>query len=59
MSVLLVALIVVVAPHHLLAWDTAGARVPDRAKAINDIRTTLPNHAGAKGKPLYYMGDSA
>ncbi|MEU5957950.1 hypothetical protein [Streptomyces sp. NPDC047525] len=41
MSVLLVALIVVVAPRHLLAWDTAGARVPDRAKAINDIRTTL------------------
>ncbi|WP_371524883.1 pentapeptide repeat-containing protein [Streptomyces sp. NBC_01283] len=38
---LLVALIVVVAPHHLLAWDTADARVPDRAKAINDIRTTL------------------
>ncbi|UQT61278.1 hypothetical protein M4V62_42875 [Streptomyces durmitorensis] len=41
MSVLLVALIVVVAPRHLLAWETAGARVPDRAKAINDIRTTL------------------
>lgn len=34
-------LIVVLAPRHLLDWDTAGARVPDRAKAINDIRTTL------------------
>lgn len=40
-SLLLVALIVVVAPRHLLDWDTAAARVPDRAKAINDIRTTL------------------
>lgn len=38
---LLVALIVVVAPRHLLDWDTAGSRVADRAKAINDIRTTL------------------
>lgn len=34
-------LLVVVAPRHLLAWDTAGARVADRAKAINDLRTTL------------------
>ncbi|MEU5953910.1 hypothetical protein [Streptomyces sp. NPDC047525] len=40
-SVTLVVLIVVVAPRHLLDWDTSGARVPDRAKAINDIRATL------------------
>ncbi|GAA1892069.1 pentapeptide repeat-containing protein [Streptomyces durmitorensis] len=40
-SVTLVVLLVVVAPRHLLDWDTSGARVPDRAKAINDIRATL------------------
>lgn len=40
-SLALVVVIVVVAPRHLLDWDTAGSAVPDRARAINDIRTTL------------------
>ncbi|MFJ3309612.1 pentapeptide repeat-containing protein [Streptomyces sp. NPDC086549] len=41
LSVLLVALVVVVAPRYLLDWDAPSTPAADRAKAINDIRATL------------------
>ncbi|MEV0529853.1 hypothetical protein AB0I66_41195 [Streptomyces sp. NPDC050439] len=34
-------------------------RYPQAAAHAWLVQTQLPNHAGAKGKPLYYMGDSA
>ncbi|WP_344014588.1 hypothetical protein [Streptomyces thermospinosisporus] len=34
-------LVVVVAPRYLLSWDAPSTPTADRAKAINDIRTTL------------------
>lgn len=34
-------------------------RYPQAAAHAWLIQTKLPNHAGAKGKPLYYMGDTA
>lgn len=40
-SVVLVALIVVVVSRYLLSWDAPATPAADRAKAINDIRTTL------------------
>ncbi|MDG4856597.1 pentapeptide repeat-containing protein [Streptomyces sp. T-3] len=40
-AVVLMVLVVVVAPRYLLDWDAHGTPVADRAKAINDIRTTL------------------
>ena len=40
-SVVLVTLVVVVAPRYLLSWDAPSTPTADRAKAINDIRTTL------------------
>lgn len=40
-SVVLVAFVTVVAPRYLLSWDAPSTPVADRAKAVNDIRTTL------------------
>jgi hypothetical protein len=40
-SLLLVALVTVVAPRYLLSWDAPATPASDRAQAINDIRTTL------------------
>ncbi|WP_179851862.1 hypothetical protein [Streptomyces sp. Ag109_G2-15] len=37
----LVAFVTVVAPRYLLSWDAPSTPVADRAKAVNDIRTTL------------------
>ncbi|MGW2610931.1 pentapeptide repeat-containing protein [Streptomyces mirabilis] len=40
-SVALVIFVTVVAPRYLLNWDAPSTPAADRAKAINDIRTTL------------------
>ncbi|WP_307036520.1 pentapeptide repeat-containing protein [Streptomyces canus] len=40
-SLLLVTLVTVVAPRYLLSWDAPATPASERAKAINDIRTTL------------------
>lgn len=40
-SVLLVVFVTVVAPRYLLSWDAPSTPAADRAKAVNDIRTTL------------------
>ncbi|MFE2580121.1 pentapeptide repeat-containing protein [Streptomyces sp. NPDC059378] len=37
----LVAFVTVVAPRYLLSWDAPSTPAADRAKAVNDIRTTL------------------
>ncbi|WUD71376.1 pentapeptide repeat-containing protein [Streptomyces sp. NBC_00510] len=37
----LVVFVTVVAPRYLLSWDAPATPAADRAKAINDIRTTL------------------
>ncbi|WP_345546941.1 hypothetical protein [Streptomyces lannensis] len=38
---LLVVFVTVVAPRYLLSWDAPSTPAADRAKAVNDIRTTL------------------
>jgi hypothetical protein len=41
-AILLVAVVVVLSPRFILAWDLAGMTPPtDRARAINDIRASL------------------
>ncbi|WP_306972450.1 hypothetical protein [Streptomyces canus] len=37
----MVAFAAVVAPRYLLSWDAPSTPAADRAKAVNDIRTTL------------------